>query len=148
MYSNIRWICENDKVESMVILKVESQFGITFPKDFVECITRNDGGYPKPDRFILNGNEEVFNNLLSFDEEDSGNIIESYNDVNDRLPKKIIPFAEDPFGNLICFDYSNNGQPNIVFWEHEKVFTNKKLAISYVCDTFTSLLLMLHEAKE
>ena len=93
-------------------------------------------------------NEEVFNNLLSFDEEDSSNMIDTYNDVKDRLVEKVIPFAEDPFGNLICFDYRTNKQPTIVFWEHEKAFNDKESAIRYLCDYFTELLLMLHELQE
>lgn len=108
MTKNLRWICENESVETTTISKVEDIFGIEFPRDYVECIIKNNGGYPKPNRFNLNGNEEVFNNFLSFDEEDSSNIINAYNDVKDRLIEKVIPFAEDPFGNLLCFDYRNN----------------------------------------
>ena len=96
----------------------------------------------------MNGNEEVFNNFLSFDEEDSSNIINAYNDVKDRLIEKVIPFAEDPFGNLLCFDYRNSEQPIIVFWEHEKAFNNKENAISFICNTFSELLNMLHESEE
>lgn len=66
----------------------------------------------------------------------------------DRLIEKVIPFAEDPFGNLLCFDYRNDDQPIIVFWEHEKAFNDKESATIYLCDTFTKLMLMLHEPQE
>ncbi|MBW9154791.1 SMI1/KNR4 family protein [Clostridium estertheticum] len=148
MSNNVSWICENDSVEIIAISKGGDMFGIEFPRDYVECIMKNDGGYPRPNRFNLNGNEEVFNNLLSFDEEDSSNIMEAYNDVKDRLIRKVIPFAEDPFGNLICFDYRDSEQPIIVFWEHEKAFNDKESAMSYLCDSFTDLLSMLHESQE
>ena len=49
---------------------------------------------------------------------------------------------------MICFDYRNNEQPVVIFWEHEKAFNDKESAISYLCDTFTELMLMLHESKE
>lgn len=148
MRNNLRWICENGNVELVTISNVETVFGVKFPKDYVEIIMKNDGGYPKPNRFNLNGEEEVFNNLLSFDEEDSSNMIDTYNDVKDRLDEKVIPFAEDPFGNLICFDYRTNNQPTIVFWEHEKKFNDNEPYLSYLCDSFTDLLLMLHESQE
>ncbi|WP_297425756.1 SMI1/KNR4 family protein [Clostridium sp.] len=148
MSNNLRWICENDNVEMETISKVEKKLYVKFPKDYIEMVMKNDGGYPKPNRFNLNGNEEVFNNLLSFDEEDCSNIINTYNDVSDRLVEKIIPFGEDPFGNLICFDYRNNDQPIVVFWEHERAFNDKESAITYVCDSFNELLLMLHDAQE
>lgn len=148
MGNNLRWICENDDVELVTISNIETAFGVKFPNDYVEIIMKNDGGYPKPNRFNVNGNEEVFNNLLSLNEEDSSNLIDTYNDVEDRLVEKVIPFAEDPFGNLICFDYRTNNQPIIVFWEHEKVFNDKESVMSYLCDSFTELLLMLHESQE
>ena len=148
MSNNVRWICENDSVEITIISKAEAIFGIEFPRDYVECIMKNDGGYPKPNRFNVNGNEEVLNNLLSFDEEDCSNMIDAYNDVKDRLIEKVIPFAEDSFGNLICFDYRNNEQPTIVFWAHEEAFTDKEAATSYLCDSFTDLLSMLHQPQE
>ena len=148
MNDKLRWICENDEIELEAISKVEDTLGIKFPKDYIEIIIKNDGAYPKPNRFEANGSEEVFNNLLSFDEEDCSNIIDTYNDVKDRLIEKIIPFAEDPFGNLICFDYRDNNQPTIIFWEHEKALNNKDLAVSYLCGSFSELLSMLYEAKE
>lgn len=144
----MKWICENDNIELETISKVEKKLCIKFPKDYIKIVMKNDGGYPKPNRFNLNGNEEVFNNLLSFDEEDCSNIIDTYNDVRDRLIEKIIPFGEDSFGNLICFDYRNNDQPTVVFWEHEKAFNDKQSATTYLCDSFTDLLLMLHNSQE
>jgi len=148
MNNSIRWISENDIVKESIIEKVESILGVKFPNDYIEIIIKNNGGYPKPNRFNLNGNEEVFNNLLSFDEEDCSNIINTYNDTKDRLIEKIIPFAEDPFGNMICFDYRNNNQPVIVFWEHEIAFNDKEKAIKYICNSFSDLLSILHESRE
>jgi hypothetical protein len=148
MSNNLRWISENNDVELATISNLETIFEVKFPKDYVEIIMKNDGGYPKPNRFNLNDNEEIFNNLLSFGEEGGSNIVDTYSYVKDRLVEKVIPFAEDPFGNLICFDYRTNNQPTIVFWEHEKAFNDKESATSYLCDSFTELLLMLHESRE
>lgn len=144
----IRWICENDNVEIKTISKVETILGVKFPKDYIEIAVKNDGGYPKPNRFDLEGNEEVFGNLLSFDEGDYSNIINTYSDIKDRLIEKVIPFAEDLFGNMICFDYRNNSQPLIVFWEHEKAFSDKGSAITHICNNFAELLNMLYETQE
>lgn len=65
-----------------------------------------------------------------------------------RLIEKVIPFAEDLFGNMICFDYRNNSQPLIVFWEHEKAFSDKESAITHICNNFAELLNMLYETQE
>ncbi len=64
------------------------------------------------------------------------------------LIDKVIPFAEDPFANMLCFDYRKNDQPKVVFWNHEKACDDKESAISYVCSTFTELMSMLHEDEE
>ena len=148
MGNNLRWICENEKVEIETIMNLEATLGVKFPRDYVEVVMQNDGAYPKPNRFDLNGNEEVFNNLLSFSKDDSCYIVDTYNYAKDRLIDKIVPFAEDPFGNLICFDFRNISQPCIVFWEHEKAFSDKNSAIVYLCDSFTELLQMLHQTEE
>jgi len=148
MSNNIIWISENDIVNESIIENTESILGIKFPNDYIEVIIKNNGGYPRPNSFNLNGNEEVFNYLLSFDEEDCSNIINTYNDTKDRLIEKIIPFAEDPFGNMICFDYRNNNQPVVVFWEHETAFNDKEEAIKYICGTFSDLMSILHESRE
>lgn len=150
MSMSLKWICENNIVESTTISKAEDILSVKFPKEYVQIIMKNDGGYPNPNRFDLDGSEEIFNNLLSFDEEDISNILDVYNDVKDRLIEKVIPFAEDPFGNLICFDYRNNNneQPKVVFWKHEKAFNDKENAITFICNTFTEFLNMLHESEE
>ena len=60
---------------------------------------------------------------------------------------KVYPFARDPFGNLLCFDYRNSTEsPTVVFWDHEE--ENIKEAIYPVCSTFTELLASLRDFEE
>jgi len=145
----IRWICENENVTDESVSSVEKKFGVKFPVDYIDIIRNNDGGYPVPNRFNLQGNEEVLNNLLSFHEEDCCYIVNTYCDINERLVDKIIPFAEDPFGNMICFDYRNDDtNPIVVFWDNEKSYTDKEGAIYHICDSFSELIQSLHESTE
>ncbi len=148
MHREIKWICENDALSNEFIGYTEEKLGIKFPLDFIRIAMQNDGGYPSPNRYTLNETQEIFNNLLSFDEDDISNIIQTYKDVEDRLLENVIPFAEDPFGNLICFDYRKNDVPSIVFWDHEIAFSDKAKAIAFICDSFSDLLDMLHESEE
>ena len=89
--------------------------------------------------------------------------MEVYNDYKDTLPKKIIPFAFDPSGNLICFDYkAHEDSPIIVFWEHENAVEKEVLMLEegltedqaeerarenifYVAATFTGISKKLHD---
>lgn len=149
MDNNVKWRCEEkSNITRSDIAKVEKIFQIKFPSEYIGIVLEHDGGYPKPNRFNVNGAEEIFNNLLSFNEDDYINIVDTYEDVEDRLIKRIIPIAEDPFGNLICFDYSKDDRPVVVFWEHEKAFNNKENALTFVCNTFSELMDMLYESEE
>lgn len=66
-----------------------------------------------------NRKDAVFNSLLNLKEGgDDPSLIETYNNVKDRLPEKIIPFASDSFGNLICFNFNDN-PASVCFWDHE-----------------------------
>lgn len=56
-------------------------------------------------------------------------------DVDNGMPKKLIPFSPDGFGNHYCFDTQNG---NIVFWEHDCDYTNNNPQI--ICNTFVEFL--------
>ena len=86
-----------------------------------------------------------------------------FNDYKDTLPKKVIPFAFDPSGNLICFDYKDyEDNPIVVFWEHENAVEKEMLMfedslteveveecarenVFYVAATFTGIPEKLHD---
>lgn len=83
--------------------------------------------------------------------------------TKDTLPAELVPFAFDPAGNLICFDYKNDkNNPVVVFWEHENAGEKEMLLreeglteeqveerarenVFYIADTFTDFLNKLHD---
>jgi hypothetical protein len=133
-------------VMDKVIQSVEQYFQITFPKDFIACVKKHNGGYPSRKAFDFEGHAgAVFLALLSFNRDEEGNIIEEYQDIRERLPQRVVPFGLDPFGNYLCFDYRRSAMPTIVFWDHEKFSED---AISYVCDSFEELLHKLYDPDE
>ncbi len=122
-----------------------------------------NGAHVSPELFQVEGKEKVFGTLLTYDSEDDEHILEVFNDYKDTLPKKIIPFAFDPSGNLICFDYTDHeDNPIVVFWEHENAAEKEMLMeeeglteeqaeerarenVFYVAATFTEFLNKLHD---
>jgi hypothetical protein len=142
---NIEWLFCHEQVDDKVIDGIESQLNVKFPEDYIDCAKINHGGNPSlqvydfPEHY-----EAVFNSLLSLSPDESSYIVDVYNNVKKRLVDNIIPFADDPFGNLICFDY-RNGTDNvsIVFWDHELSYEDSQKALTPICATFTSLLLCL-----
>ena len=132
----MKWL--NYKDSSIdTIESVEHRLQITLPNDFKKFVLKYDGGYPSPNHFKVDGKVEIFNNLISLDENEYDNIYEILEDLQDRLSDQLIPFAEDGFGNLLCFDYS--ADKNIVFWDHEKNYDDFKES-TFVCDSFSSLI--------
>lgn len=132
----MKWL--NYKGSSIDIIEsVEHRLQITLPEDYKQFVLKYDGGYPNPKHFKVDGKVEIFNNLISLDENEYNNIYEILEDLQDRIGDQLIPFAEDGFGNLLCFDYSAN--KNIVFWDHEKNYGDFK-ELPLVCFSFSSLI--------
>lgn len=140
--SELTWKIIRPLANQTPIKKLEDILGVTFPKDYVECVMKNNAGYPSLKVFkTSSGIEHIFNNLLTLDENKKVNIFTTFESLLAATGNKLlIPFAEDPFGNYICFDFSDS-TVRIVFWEHE---TKKTDAIS---ETFTEFLANLSPAK-
>lgn len=126
---------------------VERYLGIKFPQDYKECVKLFNDGYPEPDVFNVDeDNDIVFSCLLSFTNEEA-NILEVNDIASGYLPEGIFPFAEDQFGNLICFDYRQDKEsPIIIFYDHET--ENEENKFLRICDTFPELIEGLHEDDE
>lgn len=120
-----------------IIKSVEHRLQITLPDDYKQIVLKYDGGYANPNHFKVEGKIEIFNNLIRLDENEDNNIYEILEDLQDRLGDQLFPFAEDGFGNVLCFDYS--AEKSVVFWNHEKICDAFKEA-TFVCSSFSSLI--------
>ncbi|MCK6075296.1 SMI1/KNR4 family protein [Paenibacillus silvae] len=143
--ARVEWIQSDGPISEELIKEVEQYFGVEFPIDYKECIKEFNGGYPEPDVFNINDESDaIFSCLLSYTEE-GANIITLYEITSEFLPSKIIPFARDPFGNLICFDYRSEKEPSIIFFDHEE---HSHEAIFPICRTFTELIDSLYPNED
>ncbi|WP_141201678.1 SMI1/KNR4 family protein [Paludifilum halophilum] len=131
------------------IQEVETELNVRFPNSFVECVKKNNAGRPNAILFDLgNDKEKVFGNLFDFNDSEYGlSILEAYESLVDEheAPKELIPFADDPAGNFICFDYRsiNNGEPAVVFFYHERDEDN----IRRISNSFEDFINKLYEPK-
>lgn len=126
----VRPLANNAPIE-----KLEKIIGYSLPDDYIECVQKHNAGYPSLKKFeTLTGVEHICNNLLSFNEEKAVNVFNTYDSMlNATGNRALLPFAEDPFGNYICFELSET-HAKVVFWEHE---TSN---IEPICDTFTEFV--------
>jgi cell wall assembly regulator SMI1 len=132
--AEIKWRMTEGPLEVSIIESVEERFGVIFPEDYKACVKLHNGGYPHPDSFGgEDGDSMVFNNLISF----TSSYLNMGMFVSEFKENRVLPFAKDPFGNHICFDYRYTDQnPTVVFWDHEE----GEDFFEPVCESFTTLL--------
>jgi SMI1 / KNR4 family (SUKH-1) len=106
---------------------VESRWGIRFPRDYVDCVLRHQGKSPSPDTYRYgDGESSVVNSLLHFENSPNWYNIEAAQRAMQMTgpPCDIYVFAEDPMGNLICFDYRAGGEPAVVLLDYNAAEEN------------------------
>ena len=96
-----------------VFKEIEDKYDIKIPDTLKRLILDANGSTPEKYRVMVNNTERVFATVLSYNRGDSDNVYTSL----DRFVKKgLVPFGEDPFGNIFCIELKSN---KVVFWNHE-----------------------------
>lgn len=132
------------------ISEFESKLGIALPNDYKDVIKNYDGGTPNLPAIDFGGMiEKVFTGLIPLMRPNEYNdpITEIIARYKGRFPEGVIPFGDDPFGNMYCFDYRKNTLPIIVYWDHE-MGVNEEGQFCIVANNFTDFLNMLYEQED
>jgi hypothetical protein len=144
MAEPLEWEFSEYAVSRDAIRRVEEYWNVQLPADYVDCVLQHNGGHPSRDVFDVPGNSRVFGYLCDFHAESGSYVLDSYEDMRDRLLDWIFPIADDPFGNMICLDYRvDRVNPSVVFWDHEASYDDPEAALTYVAASFTEFLGML-----
>ncbi len=99
---------------------IEEEWDVVLPTSFSKIISHNNNGYSDLPVFDTDKNQRMFSGFLNFDIGTKYDVLNTYQDIKDRLPRKVFPFGFDPFGNFLCFNYNEKKtNPKIVFWHHE-----------------------------
>lgn len=106
------------------ITQIEQIWNVVLPPTFIEVVKQLNAGVPEPNAFDTDLSKgKSFAELLDFNLDDKENIIQEYNLISEVLPERVYPFAANPGGNYICFDYTDAfAEPKIIFWNHEQRF--------------------------
>lgn len=147
---NIKWISCQRKTTIEELSQTEKILSVCFPNKYKEIVLEFNGASTLQNCWNLpNGEEKVFDRLLSFNKDDKENIYFALETFQEKGTKRLIPFASDPFGNDICFDYStSNTNPSIVFHDHERAYEDDAYNGEFVCSSFDEFLNMLYEPEE
>lgn len=107
-------------VSEQEIFNLENKLGIYFPKDYIEFLKKNNGGYPDPDGFDFSNGDDgsSIDRFFSISDSKNESIIEYYSNYKNRIPKGYFPIAKDPGDNLIIIDI-NHDKSIVYFWDHE-----------------------------
>lgn len=116
----INWDIDDEQpLDRDVIEEAEKRIGFNFPESYKECVIKYHGSTPLQDLFDVENVQRVFGQFLEYDDSSESLLYCYVNGIDEHrgiIPPYIIPFAEDPSGNYICFDYSENkGSPKVVF---------------------------------
>ncbi len=120
MRNDLTWPVPDEPSFSRIYRQCGKRDRVYIPSDYVECATNNNGSAVLPYKFEIDTITKAFGTLLSYDVDSREYIVKVYNQYISTLPNELVPFAFDPAGSLICFDYKNHKEdPIVVFWEHE-----------------------------
>ena len=143
MMCKVKWILPQTQITQENITQFECQFKVILPNDFKKWLLSHNGSCPEPS--VLNTKEVDnvnVNCFLSFSKKDEYNVYDIINIMQDRIPKDIIPIADDGGGNYICYRFSSS-PPNIVFWDHEEA--DPEIAVKNICSSFDDLITLLEK---
>jgi cell wall assembly regulator SMI1 len=145
--ASLTWEGCEPPVDDEGIQEIERALGVEFPSSFREIIQSCHGGTPVERREFFYRDPTIGKMAsglgalltLNLDDELSG-ILETVHSMTStgRLPDKVIPFAEDGGGDLICLDYREDpDHPKVVYWSHEE---EPERSIIPLADSFAEFL--------
>ena len=164
MKSDLELESKYGNVDISLINDFEHKISFKFPITYKSLISKYDGARILKHMDAFNFFSNLTNKkaayglarFLSFNEEDEENFSTMKNYWEDRnhdpdlpFPDKIVPFAIDGGGNLICFDYRHDistNEPKIVVWHHEGESGTAE-ELSFVANSFDEFLDMLHDSR-
>lgn len=132
----INWRRFQKVSDTALIREVESKYNVVLPNEYILIVKNYDGGVPDKKVFIAGGKERVFQRFISIQKNKHPNLLDTAEWLDSD--KTIIPFAMDPFGNYICFEFADKNVNNITYTETE---TNTTYV---VCSSFKEFLDGLH----
>ncbi len=132
---------------------VETRFEFTFPNDIRSHYLTYNGGEPEKCVFIADdGSEYIITQFLpiKYDEESGRNIeyvLETLR-VDGILPDWLIPFADEPGGDLYCFSLQANHEGAIYYWSHEYEYgENPENHVTYLAESLKAFINRMVEDK-
>lgn len=146
----LHWFDSGRALDLGVLAEVERAMNVSFPEEFRKTITSHNAGAPHETDFMyqdpkIGDVEGCFGEFLSFDPNDSENVIEVVSRLAERLPESVIPFGATGDGGYVCFQFNtSDSEPSVVLWLHERPLSE---SLVFLADRFYEFISMLHEPE-
>jgi cell wall assembly regulator SMI1 len=116
-----RFLNTNQAITLEEVEEFETSFNITLPQAYKEHLLKHNGGYPE--KALLNASD-FDTSIASFYSLKYGNntledTINTWQIIENVLPKHLLPFADDPGGNAFCISLANEDYGKIYIWYHD-----------------------------
>ena len=119
--------------------RIGNAVGQRFPATYLAVLdTHNAASFDRQDFMVVtpDGLEEKSVAVLlraDGDELDAESVLSQWMTLHGEhgLAPHVVPFAMDGGGNLVCFDFSANGEPAVVYWQHDEPWPPLRVAGSF-----------------
>lgn len=117
--------------------ELENRLGFKFPDDLRQHYLRFNGGRPRPNLFLKDGEYFHVNEFLPIKYGAPGARFEdTYKDIvqgNELFPKNLIPIASDSAGDYFCYSLENGKFGAICFYQSD-YYDDPLRAVVYLAD--------------
>lgn len=151
---NVEILNSNHTTTESDVLNFEKILKVSLPDDYRNFLLHYNGGHPKPHGFIykLPDGRDWSGGVRDF----FGLGVDSWEDLRhyyalyeDRVPKQMLPIANDDGGNLLLLALKDVEKGKIYFWDHNEESEDDELPsyenIYFVANNFTEFLKNLKE---
>lgn len=144
------WRYVHGPIDIESVRRLEAEWGVRFPDDFVACALTSNSGRPVPNTIAFKGwGVTCVKKLLDVhepDDERAETMRGGYQGLERFLSTGVYPFASEPDGCYDCFDFRvNSNHRRVVFWDHHRADEKTRDdALVPLAETFTEFLDLLY----
>lgn len=140
------------------VARAEAELGVALPPAYRRFLLAHNGGRPAPADFKIAWRGQPFSpgwrtstvgDFHAIYDGDAVNLLVDARTYKDRLPKGVLPVAEDPGGNLVVIGTEGDATGKVFFWVHELEgeFDETDAAnLGAIADDFDAFLAGLHDS--
>jgi cell wall assembly regulator SMI1 len=149
-----------DSIFEEDIQQFEKKIVKKLPIEYRNFLLSHNGGIPLKKFFYLNDISydkiwiDTFISLKKNKDSTVGDLFWVYNihQELDNFPKRLLPIADDPGGNMICISIGEKDYGYIYYWLHDSSFgedeSDPESYIQYLCDSFEYFINHLEYPRE